>query len=314
MSEHITHIAVFEDSCTMIEVSPRFNQAFQIAVNRFPDSGLLGSATRGNHLYALPILDRVKGKRGHHTDDDLKQIAFSLGWITHRAADLIQKPIVQITADRENETGLKESDHEIYMDAVTFKYAYRGGDRRSVSPMVRISPAILEPAMKSHPGARFIDVEMLEYNMTGLFHGDLLELHQFADGEKGDVDLDIWLDKLIAKRQRLYEDLRSYMEAFQNPDPVKMSAFITEQNYYNPADEILKLVRAIQNGRSSSAVELESAIESAKYQSQYAQMLAKSYNFLVVLNDFFLNKLAASEAYDALEIFPKSHRLLEQQK
>ncbi len=312
MSEHITHISVFEDSCTIIELSPQFHEAFKISIKKFPDSGLFGSGTRGNHLYAMPIFDRVKKKWGKHTDDDLKQVAFAVGLVTHRAADLIQKPIVKVTGDREKETGFKESDHEIYMDAVTFKYAYEGGTRKSISPMVSMNPAILETAMKSHPGARYVNTEMLEYNMTGVFHGDLLGLHQFTDSGSAVADLDEWLNKLIEKRQRLYEDLRVYIEAFQNPDPQKMSKFIAEQNYYNPGDEIIKLVRAKQHGKSITDINLEHAVELAKEQSQYAQMLSLSYNFLTVSNQFFTNKVSASAAYDALKIFPKSHRVLEQ--
>lgn len=310
MSEHITHIAVLEDSITILQLAKGFHESFIKSLNKFPDSGLMGSASRGNHLYAMPIFDRVSRIWEKHTDDDLKQLAFALGWVVHRAADLIQKPIVKITGDNEKETGFLESEHEIYMDAATFKHVYQNGARKSISPFIKMSPAILETDMNSHPGAKYIDSEMLEFEMTGLFHGDLLDLHIFTDSLGGDPEN--WLNKFIERRQRLYEDLRLYISAFQNPDPVKWEKFITDQNYYNENDDILLLFREVQNGKRMSSINIETAIEKAKDQSQYSQMLALSYKFLKASNDFFTGSLSASAAYNILEIFPKEHRILEQ--
>jgi hypothetical protein len=310
MSEHITHIAVFEDSCTLLELEPRFHESFGISVKKFPDSGLFGSATRGNHLHAMPILNRVRGIWGRHSDDDLKQLAFALGWVTHRAADLQMKPLFEITKKQEGQTPYKEVEHEIYQDAFTFRYVYEEGKRKSMSPLVRIMQATLQTGMKSHPGAALVDADRTEFAVGGMIHSDLLELHSFLDASG--KDLNRWLDTFFDRRQRLYEDLRVYIGAYENPDPAKMEWFITRQNFYNPEDDLLRLVRAKQKGEALPSVSLETAVERGKSQSQYTGALALSYQFLRTANDFFQGKITASAAYDALEIFPEEHRLVNQ--
>ena len=60
MSEHITHIAVYEDLARMILHDPEICDAFKNSINRQYDSGLMGCGTRGGHLFIEPILDMFK--------------------------------------------------------------------------------------------------------------------------------------------------------------------------------------------------------------------------------------------------------------
>jgi hypothetical protein len=51
MSEHLTHIAVYEDCARLAIHSKWINEAFINSLKDHPDIGLLASASRGNHLY-----------------------------------------------------------------------------------------------------------------------------------------------------------------------------------------------------------------------------------------------------------------------
>jgi hypothetical protein len=307
MSEHITHIAVYEDSCTIVELAHDFPQAFKNSLKKYPDCGLMCSASRGNHLYALPILNRVKQKKSP-SETDLKQLAGALGWLTHRAADLTVKPLFRITDKESKETGIPDDIHQIYHDAFTFKYVYEDGKRKSLSPYVNFSGATLETGLHSHPSSQMINASQTEFLLTGLVHSDVLGLHKFTNDPSQNTEA--WLNTFFERRQRLYEDLRMYIEARQNPDPALVKKFITDANYYNDQDELIRLVRSVQKGKVDKGIELKMAVEKAAKQSIYAQALARSYQFLNGASRFYKNDLSASETYDMLDIMPKEHRLV----
>ncbi len=307
MSEHITHIAVFEDSIPLIQLSG-FNEAFKIAVEKQPDSGFFGSGSRGNHLYAMPIFDKVKKKWPQYDDSDLKQLSSALGWIAHRAADLTVKPLFDL-AENDPDNDFSRDEHQMYHDAFTLKYVYDNGKRASASPLIKLSAATLQQGMHSHPGAGLIDVPVAENAITGMLYGEMLTLHQFSS--ETPTDMDSWLNTFFDRRQRLYEDLRIYIRAFENPDPAKVKYWITDANYYDPNDAIISLIRDFQkNDKKSTVQQLEQAVETSADQSVYAQALSRSYRFLKTSDQFFKGEISASEAYDALEIFPDNHRIV----
>lgn len=98
MSEHITHIAVYDDTVRLIQYSDRFTGAFKESTSKEFDTGLVTSGTNGNHIWAVPLLEeyRIKYKAGDHSRETLKKISAAIGWITHRASDLVQKPVEAI--------------------------------------------------------------------------------------------------------------------------------------------------------------------------------------------------------------------------
>ena len=58
MSEHITHIAVFENCARLAIYSSKVNPLFKESLKNYPDMGLLASASRGNHLFSVPLIWR----------------------------------------------------------------------------------------------------------------------------------------------------------------------------------------------------------------------------------------------------------------
>lgn len=307
MSEHITHIAVYEDCARLASLSNKVNEVFQNSLKEYPDAGLLTSAARGNHLYAVPIIETAKSLSPKELDtkEHKMKLAASVGWITHRAADLQTKPLVK-TIDYEKETNFKEAEFEIYQDAVTWDKVYDGGKGKSLSDNVWFSPAVMEAGMKSHPASEAIDVDEAELLMAILVQRSLLETHKFMDNQK---KFKPWLQTFMESRQKYGEDYRVYIEAYQNPDPDKMQKYIYDTNFYDESDGLIKLARSLQKGKPDKNIDLEEAIENADSQSHYAQALRKGCLFLYAASDYYEGKITKDQLYDTIENMYEPHRL-----
>jgi hypothetical protein len=304
MSEHITHIAVYEDCARLSLHSKRINEAFKASLREFPDMGLLASASRGNHLIAVPIIEQAKAlsARQTNTKENKMKLAAAVGWIAHRAADLQTKPLVK----KYNPGGDKkddESENEIYHDAVTWDKVYGGGKTNSISPEVWFSPAVMEEGMKSHPAASAINVDETELLFSLLIKRSLLEQHNFMRQEK---DLEKWLANFFDNRQHFSEDFRVYIEAYQNPAPEKMKRYIQDVNFYNEQDELIRLARSLQQGKAAPGIDLDTAFEKAKSQSHYAQALRRGMHSMFTASAYYEDKVTKEALYDAMEIEKQS--------
>ena len=287
MSEHITHIAVYEDLARIIFNDPQVCDAFKTCIKNKYDSGLLASGTRGNHKYSIPILDKYKDKWESVKDDRQVQIqiAYAIGWLTHRAADRRLKLVFAEAEDDPNP--LYTNDNcRIYQDAITFSKVYAGGKKPCLSPRERISPATFDYNLKTHPAAISMDVPKGEPLFTRLWQADMIRKHVFLDQEK---DFAKWVDTFVYRYQYMTEDMRRYEEAFHNPDPQLMKRFYDEDNYYNDSDDIILYVRAIQDGQKSPG-DLENAVYKAKEQSLYAQSLRQGVLYIRGASDYFTGK------------------------
>ncbi|CAN5378614.1 hypothetical protein BH23BAC1_BH23BAC1_49830 [soil metagenome] len=306
MSEHLTHIAVYEDCARLAILSKWINEAFTNSLKDHPDIGLLASASRGNHLYAVPIIEKAKSLNSNELKkkENKMKLAASVGWITHRAADLQTKPLVK-TIDYKKETRFEESEFEIYQDAVTWDKVYSGGKQKSWSENVWLSPAVMETGMSSHPAANAINVDETELLLAILVQRSLLEEHKFTKDQK---DFEKWLKIFLERRQKYSEDYRVYIDAYQNPNPEKMQKYIYDTNFYNEDDELIRLARSLQKGSAEKNISINEAIEKAENQSHYAQALYKGMLYLKAANDFYEGRENKDHVYDTMDI-QGDHRL-----
>lgn len=299
MSEHITHVAVFDDSVRLVKYSGRFTAAFMETLSNEFDTGFLTSGTYGNHLWAVPLLEecRKKYKDGDRSRETYKKIAASIGWLTHRAADLVVKPILANVL-YENNPLFNDVEQSAYYDTVAFRETFRGG-KLSITPLEPFSPALFEEGMKSHPAAASLDINELEIPASNFYLNEILKNHAFVEDES---NIDAWFDLFMESKQIYSEDLNQYINGFQHPDKVKTDKYIVNFNYYNPTDPIIKLVRSIQAGSPDKSIGLEVALDAAFNQSQYAKMLADSYMMLRYASDFFDAKIEKKTMYDLLNM------------
>jgi len=305
MSEHITHIAVYEDTYRIIQHAEDLDEAFKTSVKNFPDIGLMCSASRGNHLFAVPFLEDTRDKWDTRKDGDgtEEKIAAALGWLSHRAIDLQVKPNY-LRDDELKDPRFSEQENQIYYDAITFRKVYNSGKAKSLSPYVYLSQAVLEENMQSHPGAEFLHISYLEPSFFQLIQQNMIGMRKFNQEATTPED---WLKAFPDQYQDPSENLRIYIEAYTHPDPQKMKRYSEALNFYNEEDELIRYVREIQyTGKSD--ISLEEAYKKAESQSHYAQGLRRSYYFMRMANDFFNKNMEKSKLYDELGIFTESHR------
>ncbi len=307
MSEHITHVAVYEDSVRLMHADKEiFPEIFVKSVKNSYDSGLFCSGSRGNHLYAIPIIEKYKKvKIDSLKKEDMEQIAGAIGWLTHRASDLQMKPIFQIIEDMKHPV-FDDNECQMFHDAVVFKEVYKGGTLSSESPFQQYSPGTLAHRMKGNAAAEYMNVPVTENVFTHYFMSEFARQQHFIN----DIDnIDTYCDLLIDNSQDLYEDLRIYIDAFQSPEYHKLVEYIHNYNVYDEEDALIRIVRDIQlNKRYPSKSKLDEALATADQQSQYAQALRKSHDFLLGAGDFYNDKISKSEVYDIVENFNEKHR------
>lgn len=190
MSEHITHVAVYDDSVRLVQYSGRFTAAFKEITSKEFDTGFTTSGTYGNHLWAVPLLEecRQKYKEGDRSRETLRKIAAAIGWITHRAADLIVKPILANIAF-ENNPLFNDVEQSAYYDTVAFREVFRGG-KISITPFEPLSPATFEDDMKSHPASVVVNIGEFETPVAHFYVNELLKNHAFVQEQS---DIDAWM-------------------------------------------------------------------------------------------------------------------------
>ncbi|NJN26613.1 MAG: hypothetical protein HC819_11845 [Cyclobacteriaceae bacterium] len=306
MSEHITHIAIYEDTIRLISHSDEFHQAFKVSLQNQPDAGLMSAGARGNHLHAVPFLEQTRDiwsqrKPGDGTEE---KIAAAIGWLSHRAIDLKVKSI-QLKDGEITDVAISKDENDIYQDAVTFDKVYGRGKKHSHSSKVHLSEATLAYSMSGHPAAQLLHTDQIEALVVSMVQQNLMSYHQFHANTK---DPEAWLNEYPDHYQKLSEDLNTYIEAFTHPDPLKMKVYIEDFNFYNEQDELLLLVRELQN-EGNTKIDLQNALQKAENESQYAQGLRRSYLFNKWASDFFQKEMDKNTLYDKLENLHEPFRL-----
>ncbi len=300
MSEHITHVAVYEDAVRIIQRSGQFSDSFKTVLEEEYDSGMITCGSRGNHLFAVPLLEETREAwKAGKTNREIKQkLAGAIGWITHRAADRHVKPLFW-AVDDENNPKFSGNEYRIYHDVSSYNEVYDGGKKNTLSPYEHFTPALMVKGMKTEPAANDVDVHAVEPLFTTQWQSDFLQLHQLT---KNPDYSDEWLKKMFKNTQDYQENWKLYIQAFNDPDPEKWEKYISGPNYYNRDDDIIRFVRGIQEGQPDDTINLEDALDKAKQESHYAQMLRKCYDFIMAANKFFDYKIDKIAVYDGLEI------------
>jgi hypothetical protein len=172
-------------------------------------------------------------------------------------------------------------DVSIYHDVFLFREVFKEGVEKPYSPAMF--------GTKTH----------FEEHFRVLLQRALLGIHTFIPDL---TDAEAWLDKLFSLRQRFYVDIERYAEVYYHPDPQKTKLYITDVNFYDETDDLIRLARAIQGGDSVSQGAVKNAIESGKSESKYGQALAMGLRYLIAANRFFVDHTDLDELKSALDI------------
>jgi hypothetical protein len=291
MSENITHTAVTDDCARLALYSPAICTAFKEVLEQQLEIARMGGLTRSGGKYVVSLLDDMRQAWSARTKGDVmeQKMAFVLGWLAHRAADLQMKPIFRAV---DGDCSLSPTDCSVYHDVFLFREVYGSGQ---VEPY---APEMLEATMASSPAARAFEVDEIESLFRSVWQRALIGLHTFIPDEE---DIDGWLERLFDTRQRFYVDIRRYGSAFADPDPDMVKRFIVGVHFYEGQDLLIRLARSIQRGAPDEGIDLQEALAAAASQSQYAQALRRGYLYMQAASDFFERRIDEQTFRDRLE-------------
>jgi len=287
MSENITHFAVCEDCLRLMQNVTSISDAFKEVTKDHPDLARMGSVTRGTARFNLHLLERIRdGWAGRRPGEHLEaKLAYILGTVCHRAADLTMKPIFVAEAPEDQQQPTTVS---IYHDIFAFREIYKEGFEKPYSPQM------------------FGMASELEEHFRLLMQRALLALHTFIPDQS---DPEGWLEKLFARRQQFYVDITRYAQAYTDPDPDEWRRYIVDVNYYDAGDGLIALARQVQNGDSIADSAVVEALTPGQNQSQYGQALLRGMRYLVAASEFFAGQVSVDSLQASWEFTDqeKSH-------
>ena len=291
MSENITHTAVTDDCARLALHSPAICTAFKEVLEQHLDIARLGGVTRSGGKYVVPLLDDMRQSWPARVQDGVmeQKLAFVLGWLAHRAADLQMKPIFHAV---DGDCRHDPTDCSVYHDVFLFREVYGSGQEEPYAP------EMLEATMASAPATQAFDVGEIESLFRSVWQRALIGLHTFIPDQE---DIDGWLERLFKTRQLFYVDIRRYASAFADPDPDKVQRFIVDVHFYEGQDPLIRLARSIQRGTPDAEIDLQEALEAAASQSEYAQALRRGYLYMQAASDFFERRIDEQTFKDRLE-------------
>ena len=276
MSEYITHIAVQEDTRRLALQADGICEAFKTSMKESPDAMRMGSASRGNSTFIVQNIHHFRDLWEKRKPEDRleDQLAFTLGWITHRAADRYFKPRYGIYD--KNPENAHPVDIRIYHDVVVYDKVYGNGKHPP------FSTGFAEKDMQSHPAAAQLDVTQAEAIFGPLYQADFLALQSFETVSSGQE----LMDRINSQFATFTVDFRRLIDLVNNPDPEDMQQMIIAPNFYDEEDPIIKMARNIQHGESVVGMDLTEAL-ATEGQSQYAQTLSKAFNWIAEASRYF---------------------------
>ena len=300
MSEHITHVAIFEDGYRLMQLNQaQFPKAFVRSLNKHYDHGIVCSGTRGNHTYAVPIVEKYRGRPpGNYAEEELQQLAGALGWMSHRAADSVLNPLADQVDEQQNPM-FNGQDLKRYYEVVVMKEVYQSGERTTKSPYEMLSPATLAENLRPNPAAQLVNIRPFETLFTNYYLREFLTLMSFTESDTPD-DLDAYLTDLVKHAQYFQEDLSLYTAAYEHPDPLKMQEFVYHLNFYDQQDPLIRLVERLRDGKTVPSADLDQALQTTDQSCKYAQALKLNYDFWQSLAAFYRGEIERSSLQEQL--------------
>lgn len=113
-------------------------------------------------------------------------------------------------------------------------------------------------------------------------------------------DLDGWVVRLVRWHREIEPVAERYAEAYLRPDPDRLRRHVAAPNFYDHSDGLIRLARALHQGRPVSADALGPALQEAPSQSLYARSLARALHRLEAVSGFFGRDIDASTFRDRL--------------
>ena len=264
---NITPIAIAHDCARLVVHSPETSRRIKETLTRHWEEMGIGGILRSGEEQAVGLIDscRAAFKSDSYDDFSGRKLAFTTGWLFHRAANL------ELYAFGGEEGRDEKMERMIYHDAYLLREFSLSEDNESAP----------DPIRGARSKAKADDVYSLFKSVT---QRTLLRLHTFDLDER---DVDSWVPNLIRWSQGNETLLRRYAEAYAAPDPDKMRRLVYDGNFYDRTNPVIRLARSLKDGVIERAVGINAAVEMAASQSQYARALRRGIHYLLAVNDYF---------------------------
>jgi hypothetical protein len=288
MSEGITHTAIVDDCARLALHADTICPAFKEVLTDHLEVARLGGITRHGDRHNPGLLEtyREQWDSPDRPENVPMKLAFVLGWLSHRAADRKVKRVFRIL---DPEDTSRPRTCSIYHDVVVLREVYGEGTRDPWGLNV-----LAEDSEQSQA-----DLLRAEVLLASVWQRTLLRMHTFIPD---DADVEPWLDRVIATRQKLYVDMQRYTDAMRSPNPDWMRRFIIEPNFYDRNDPLIRIARALQHDTELPDVSLVEALAADANQSQYARILRKAFSYSQAASEFFARRIGRDELEKRLDI------------
>jgi hypothetical protein len=260
----------------------------------------MGSSSRGNSTFIIPNIHNYRDRwKNRKPSDRLEEkLAFTLGWITHRSTDRYFKP--RYGKYDKNPENHKPTDVRIFHDAIVYEKVYNSGTEEP------FSKGYMETGMDAHPASEALNVTKAETLFGHLYQSELIELQSVKNSDDGES----FMQRLLDQYAEFTVDFNRLIKAHTNPYPDKMKRFIEDPNFYQDSDPIIQLARSLQHDLTTPDINLSDALET-KDQSQYAEVLSKTYKWIREASRYFMREIDVDleYMYDFFNIY-EDHRTL----
>jgi hypothetical protein len=211
---------------------------------------------------AVDLLERIRQRWEGREDGDRteEKLALVLGWMAHRAARVHLRPL---HAELEpSQPGLYPSEVTLYHDAAVLRHR-SGRVENAGAPSSVDSLAQLFREM----GPRI-----------------LIRFHTFIpDYDDGSG----WVERMATWRHEKESLLQRLAQAYQAPDADKLRQYVTEPNFYDENDAVIRAAHALQRGEEPPLRAEQADAAATSDQSLYAQALIQGYHYLQEASDYW---------------------------
>lgn len=308
MSELITHTAFFNDVASLMPYRHTLHKDFIDSVKQFPDFGAIATATRGNHLYAVPLLEKAEGRKGNpkYTIENQKSISAAVGWLMHRAIDLVSKPLsLKRNAAEIPSPEFSGQEGELVQDAVSFQHILDSGEGKTVFGSFEINPYLFSENFQEHPLGSTLLIEKVEGLFSQLVTSEMLGIfYKIKDGDSSEN----YIREFQSGFQESTEKLELYTKAVSGIPEKKKEVYLDRINYYDLQDRLIKLTQKVKK-QAIDPMELEKALQGDEPKSAYSLALEKGFHFLDHMNNYYIGKIDKEALYDGVENMHGPHRI-----
>ncbi len=257
MSENITHIAIKDDCFRLVGAADNISTLVRQAAAEHGDFARLGSITRYGDRFNVGLLARYRdAAREQRLDRPMAaHLSFVLGWMCHRAADRIMKPVFRRIHPQKLQ---KPTECSVYHDAFVLREVYGLGEKRDYAPLL------------DRGGEDIVGLGRAALQSV------LIELHTLTPRSD---DVDAWIGRLHELHRSFYVSLERYHEAFTNPDPQKVRRFIVDDGFYDRREPLIAAARTIQRGEPVSERQISEAA-STPPRTHYSRALSTAFGYV----------------------------------